>query len=197
MTLWSAGQVVATAMALVSAGPEGPAPAGSTPFESGRAPAAELPEPVAEKEIRPQPRRGLSFAATLGLAQDPYWFPAGELALFLGGRIPRQRPVRTTLALGYRGTFIFPWVYHRHEAAVVGRAGRRGRFYYSTGAGAFVEVLSRAGPTFSVQLGYAHHNRPDPFRGLIVAGTVVMDYPLSSVPFPIPQLGVLLGYAWI
>jgi len=112
-----------------------------------------------------EPRVGLAFGALGGLSYTLYPRPSGDLAMFVGVAlpvVPRRRPGRQHLALGYRGELSFGDAefapgreVHRHHLALMGFAGPRRRVLLGGGAGLKVIFAGGAGVEAAAQVGYA------------------------------------------
>jgi hypothetical protein len=180
-------------------------------------PAAPTPAPIsATKPMNPDMPPHFVGSAGCGINfLTIYPIPSFELSLFLGGSLPEmaRRPGHW-IAVGYRGTLSLGMadtspdretvnlLTHRHQFAVQGMAGRRGRLAYGASLGVAVFALSdaahannRAGPIAieaEGRIGYVFGRSP---RRATIGGQVRFS---SRIPEPpiYPTFGLFFSFVF-
>jgi hypothetical protein len=153
------------------------------------------------------------FQNTYALNVSPIFpVPSGEASFFLGSDLKPRKSVsrrfdwrtalgyQLTLSVGYAdfleadGHFVNDGLLvHRHHVTVVGHGGRRGRFYYSLGGGAWMRRTTVAGVEGEVKLGGRFAVREDRRISGVVGGQLRLGG-LFDESYPLPQLGVFVGF---
>ncbi len=128
--------------------------------------------------------------------------PSGDFTLFLGTNLrPRRgKNFDWNTALGYQVTasvgyadFYFAWglLTHRHHITAMGYGGKRQRFYYSFGGGAFFTSTLVLGVEAEGRLGYIFSKEQKRVKGII--GAQARLGAGFEAGFPLPQFGLFVG----
>lgn len=172
------------------AAPPGSAASGSPNADPGvRAVPYTAYEPTAPPAVQPR-RLVVAFLPSLTMGIHPV--PSANLALFVGGRLPRgpwALGYQFTFSSGYAERYSRGWLTHRHHITALRGFARRG--FAGVGGGAafmevspVVEVEGRVGVRFGRK------------RYGVVAGQIRLGWDVGHRErAPMPQFGVVIGFA--